>query len=515
MAVILVMLLPSALRQPQSAMGQEVQWRHDYTQARREAVEKNRPLLVDVGTENCYWCKRLDASTFRDPKVVKMMNEQFIPVKLDANREPTLAEALGIQSYPTIVWASPDGKILKVHPGFMEAGPFLDTLQRVLAAMPRTDVLAKNRTDPRGDSAEPIASQARSVLWRYDYNAARKEAQDKGKPILIDFGTENCLWCKKQDLTTLRDPGIVALLNERFIALKIDAEKEAALAKTLKVQNYPTIVLAAPDGRILGTFEGYQEVAKLTEYLQRAVASVSNPEWMVRDYQAASKAIAASDYARAIALLKGITEDGQERPIQLKSRQLLQDLEQQAAGRLARAKQLDDKGQPLEAMEVLTELVRVFPGTQAATEAGQMLSTLAAKPEIKQVQRSKRARELLAQAREDYRTQQYLCCLDRCEVLAGSYADLSEGAEAIQLASEIKSNPEWLRKACDDLSERLGMMLLAQAETWLKKGQPAQAVSCLERVMQAFPGTRQAEAASVRLAQIQGQPTRRAEYQKP
>ena len=47
---------------------------------------------------------------------------------------------------------------------------------------------------------------------------------------------------------------------------------------------------------------------------------------------------------------------------------------------------------------------------------------------------------------------------------------------------------------------------LALAETLLKKGQPQQATLYLERVMQTFPGTRQAEAAQVRLSQIQGVP---------
>ena len=122
---------------------------------------------------------------------------------------------------------------------------------------------------------------------------------------------------------------------------------------------------------------------------------------------------------------------------------------------------------------------------------------------------------MLAQAREDYRTQQYLCCLDRCEVLSGTYADLAEGTEAMQLAAEIKNNPEWMRLACDNLSDRLGLLYLSLAETWPKKGQPQQAVLYLERVVQAFPNTRQAEAAQIRLAQIQGQPTRAVDFKKP
>jgi hypothetical protein len=158
--------------------------------------------------------------------------------------------------------------------------------------------------------------------------------------------------------------------------------------------------------------------------------------------------------------------------------------------------------------------VRVFTGTQAANEAGKMLTSLANNNELRMQQRTTRARELLAQARQDYRTQQYLCCLDRCEVLGSGYGDLPEGVEAQQLADEIKSNPEWMQRACDNLTDRLGGLYLSLAETWIRKGQPQQAQLCLERVIQAFPGSRQAEAAQIRLSQLRGQPTQRAEYQK-
>jgi len=353
------------------------------------------------------------------------------------------------------------------------------------------------------------------VRWRSDYNSARREAQDKDRPLILYFGTENCFWCKKLEATTFRDPAIAALLNERYIPLKVDANRERMLAEALHIQSYPTLVLAAPDGKILGTLEGYLEAYRLQEHLQRVLASVSNPEWMSRDYQEAAKAIAASDYAKAIALLKNITEDGKERPAQVKARQLLGDLEQQAAGRLAKAKQLDDKGQNTEATNVLSELLRLYAGTQAAQEASQMLTALAAKPELKSQMREQRARELLAQARENYRTQDYLHCLDRCEVLTGAYADLPEGAEATQLTAEIKNNPEWLQQACETLSCRLGKLYMSLAETWIQKGQPQQAALYLDRVIKSFPGSREAQAAQLRLAAIQGRSTWQAEFKKP
>jgi thioredoxin-related protein len=362
-------------------------------------------------------------------------------------------------------------------------------------------------------SARPAFAQ--QVQWRTDYNTARKEATEKGRPLLIDFGTENCFWCKKLDLSTFRDPAVVALLNEQFVALKVDAEREAILTQTLRIQQYPTLVLAGPDGKIIGVLEGYQEAPRLAEQLGKVVAGYCSPEWMLRDYQEAAKAVVASDYSRAIALLKSITQDGKDRSVQVKARQVLQDLELQAAGRLTRAKALQDRGQSAEAAEALTDLLRTFAGTQAATDGGTMLSALAMRPELRDHQRARRARELLAQARDDYRTQQYLGCLERCELLTTTYSDLPEGVEAQQMANEIKDNPEFLARACDNLNHRMGVMYLALAESWLKKGQPQQAQLCLEKVLQAAPGSRQAETAQVRLAQLQGTgATQQAEYKK-
>jgi thioredoxin-related protein len=363
----------------------------------------------------------------------------------------------------------------------------------------------------------PLSAFAEEVQWRHDYNAARKEAEQKNRPLVIDFYMHPCFFCDKLDASTFRDPTVVRLMNERFIPLKIDKEQEAALAQSLHIENYPTLILAAADGKILDTMVGYRDAAQLLQALKRALPAppAADPDWMVRDYREATKAIAASDYGRAITLLRGILEDNKNRPVQVKAAQVLQDLEKQAAERLARSKQMNDKGRTTDTVQALTQLLKAFPGTQAASEAGQMLSAIASKPEVKINQRDKRARELLSQAREDFRTQQYLCCLDRCEVLASSYGDLPEGVEAMQLAADIKNNPEWMRLACENLSDRLGLLYLAMAETWIRKGQPQEAATYLEKVIQQFPGTRQAEAAQMKLAYIRGQSTLQAEFKKP
>jgi thioredoxin-like negative regulator of GroEL len=342
------------------------------------------------------------------------------------------------------------------------------------------------------------------VRWRHDYPTARKEAQEKSLPLVIDFGTKNCFWCKKLDETTLRDPVVVNTINERFVALRVDAEQERQLAQFLRISSYPTVVLASPDGRILSTLEGYHEAPPFHENLQRVLASLTPPDWMQRDLQNAAKWAASGDYSRAIPALRGILEDGKGRPLQTSAQKMMDDIERKAQERVARARQLQEKGQSSEAVEILTETVRVFPGLQSSRDATELLGRLAQNTEYRAQQRGKRAKDLLTQAQEFYRSKDYIPCLDRCEILLGHYGDLPEGQEAAVLAQEIRSNAEWLQNAADTMADRLGLLYLSLADTLLKRGQVQRGEYYLQRVIQAFPGSRQAEAAQLRLNQLNG-----------
>lgn len=125
----------------------------------------------------------------------------------------------------------------------------------------------------------PASAADPSIQWRADYNSARREAQQKGLPLMVEVGTEECYYCKKQDGTTFRDPGVIALLNARFVTVRVDANREPAFAQALHVQVYPTTVIGSPDGRVLAFLQGYSSAEQLSEALRRAApAAVAAPE---------------------------------------------------------------------------------------------------------------------------------------------------------------------------------------------------------------------------------------------
>ncbi len=118
-----------------------VKW---YTIEEAQAAMKKKPkkIFVDVYTDWCGWCKRMDKTTFNHPAVAKYLNENFYPVKFDAEggqnvifnnkvykpgqRAHALAEEWlnGQLSYPTTVYLDEKLNLIQPIPGYLDAKQF-------------------------------------------------------------------------------------------------------------------------------------------------------------------------------------------------------------------------------------------------------------------------------------------------------------------------------------------------------------------------------------------------------
>ena len=125
---------------------QQVEW-----MTLEEAIEKTklepRKIFVDVYTEWCSYCKKMDKETFTNQYVAKYLNENFYPVKLDAQQKNDIVykdkpyhyvnrggrnsyhevAALimnGRLSYPTIVFLDEQADVIQSIPGYRDAFEF-------------------------------------------------------------------------------------------------------------------------------------------------------------------------------------------------------------------------------------------------------------------------------------------------------------------------------------------------------------------------------------------------------
>src|ERR1039458_9334935 len=70
------------------------------------------------------------------------------------------------------------------------------------------------------------------------FDAASQKAARTGKIVLVDFYTTWCAPCRLLDKRTWTDAEVIKLLEQKTVALRIDAEKETDLAKRYKIEAY-------------------------------------------------------------------------------------------------------------------------------------------------------------------------------------------------------------------------------------------------------------------------------------
>jgi thiol:disulfide interchange protein len=95
-------------------------------------------------------------------------------------------------------------------------------------------------------------------------------AKQENKPVLTDFYTDWCSWCKKMDHDTFEDPSVTKLLSESFILVRANAEDKGPgekLAHRHRIQGYPTQIIFAPSGEAKATLVGYRSPAQFTSKL--------------------------------------------------------------------------------------------------------------------------------------------------------------------------------------------------------------------------------------------------------
>jgi uncharacterized protein YyaL (SSP411 family) len=95
------------------------------------------------------------------------------------------------------------------------------------------------------------------VRWHPWGDAAFAQAQSEDKPILLDIGAVWCHWCHVMDRESYENPEIAAIINEHFVAVKVDRDErpdvdaryQAAVAAINGQGGWPLTAFLTPDGR--------------------------------------------------------------------------------------------------------------------------------------------------------------------------------------------------------------------------------------------------------------------------
>lgn len=95
-----------------------VNWRPWGEEALQLAAEQNKPLLISIGYSACHWCHVMEKESFEDTAVARIMNENFICIKVDREERPDIDQIYmnavqlmsGQGGWPLNCFATPDGR---------------------------------------------------------------------------------------------------------------------------------------------------------------------------------------------------------------------------------------------------------------------------------------------------------------------------------------------------------------------------------------------------------------------
>ena len=101
-----------------SAMHQPIRWHQWGEEAFAAAQRENKPMLLDIGAVWCHWCHVMDRESYDDPEVARIVNENFIAVKVDRDERPDIdsryqsaVQAMtGQGGWPLTAFLTPQGK---------------------------------------------------------------------------------------------------------------------------------------------------------------------------------------------------------------------------------------------------------------------------------------------------------------------------------------------------------------------------------------------------------------------
>jgi uncharacterized protein YyaL (SSP411 family) len=145
------------------AAASAVEWSEFGPEAFARAAEADSPLLLSLTTPWCEWCRRMDETTYGDPRIAGHLADGFVPVRVDADRFPRVRERYNAGGFPSTVFCTPSGEIVSAA-GHLEPDGMRQVLERVRETW--TEKGASAGRVPRALREEPPAGPVEERIVR-------------------------------------------------------------------------------------------------------------------------------------------------------------------------------------------------------------------------------------------------------------------------------------------------------------------------------------------------------------
>jgi thiol:disulfide interchange protein len=118
--IVVVMLLLGLLSGflPDIAFSKDIRWQ-SFADGMARGTSENKMVFLHFYAEWCATCKVMEEKTFKDAGVIASLNMDYIPVKIDVDRNKKISEMFKIKLLPDTWFIAEDNEIIGHRPGYI------------------------------------------------------------------------------------------------------------------------------------------------------------------------------------------------------------------------------------------------------------------------------------------------------------------------------------------------------------------------------------------------------------
>jgi uncharacterized protein len=131
-AMISAAVASAASAQKPVATAEKLAWQPWSDQVFSEAKRTHRFVLLDLEAVWCHWCHVMDANTYSDPKVIKLLQSRYIVVKVDQDSRPDLSNRYEDYGWPATVVFDGNGQEIVKRQGYLAPDEMASMLQAII-----------------------------------------------------------------------------------------------------------------------------------------------------------------------------------------------------------------------------------------------------------------------------------------------------------------------------------------------------------------------------------------------
>ena len=119
--------------------------------------------------------------------------------------------------------------------------------------------------------AQNADSPSRKLHWLPWSNDVFSQAKREQRFVLLDLEAVWCHWCHVMDVTTYRDPKVTALLDKKYLTVRVDQDSRPDLSNRYEDYGWPATVVFDGEGREIVKRQGYLSPEEMASMLQAII----------------------------------------------------------------------------------------------------------------------------------------------------------------------------------------------------------------------------------------------------